>query len=131
MTSCSLILIVIELMGEENRHDVAEAGVASKIKEFAADTCSSMHANMICAAVDDCSDPFSDINPIPEGKALSFTPKGLCGRARRSVIQLPHGPVETPVFMAVGTHGTIKGLTPEEVRLSDSFVHLYSFRWEG
>lgn len=37
-------------------------------------------------------------------------------RARAGLIQTPHGPVETPVFMPVGTRATVKALTPEEVR---------------
>jgi len=37
-------------------------------------------------------------------------------RARRGVIQTPHGEVQTPVFMPVGTQGTVKALTPETVR---------------
>ncbi|MBK9713976.1 MAG: tRNA guanosine(34) transglycosylase Tgt [Kouleothrix sp.] len=37
-------------------------------------------------------------------------------RARTGLIATPHGAVETPVFMPVGTRGTIKSLTPEEVR---------------
>lgn len=36
-------------------------------------------------------------------------------RARAGVIQTPHGPVETPVFMPVGTRATVKSLTPDEV----------------
>jgi queuine tRNA-ribosyltransferase len=36
-------------------------------------------------------------------------------RARAGVIRTPHGPVHTPVFMPVGTRGTVKSLTPEEV----------------
>ena len=36
--------------------------------------------------------------------------------ARAGVLHTPHGPVETPAFMPVGTHGTVRGLTPEEVR---------------
>lgn len=36
-------------------------------------------------------------------------------RARRGVLTTPHGAVETPVFMPVGTRGTIKGLTPEQI----------------
>jgi queuine tRNA-ribosyltransferase len=36
--------------------------------------------------------------------------------ARAGLITTPHGPVETPVFMPVGTAGTVKGLTPEMVR---------------
>ena len=37
------------------------------------------------------------------------------GRARRGRLQLRHGVVETPVFMPVGTYGTVKAMTPEEL----------------
>ncbi len=37
------------------------------------------------------------------------------GRARRGRLQLRHGSVETPVFMPVGTYGTVKAMTPEEL----------------
>ena len=33
------------------------------------------------------------------------------GRARRGRLRLNHGVVETPVFMPVGTYGTVKGVT--------------------
>jgi len=36
--------------------------------------------------------------------------------ARRGELRTNHGPVQTPVFMPVGTQGTVKGLTPEQVR---------------
>ncbi|MCL6479403.1 MAG: tRNA guanosine(34) transglycosylase Tgt [Peptococcaceae bacterium] len=36
-------------------------------------------------------------------------------RARRGVLTTPHGIVETPVFMPVGTQATVKTMTPEEV----------------
>jgi queuine tRNA-ribosyltransferase len=36
--------------------------------------------------------------------------------ARAGVLHTPHGTVRTPVFMPVGTHGTVRALTPEEVR---------------
>lgn len=35
--------------------------------------------------------------------------------ARLGVFHTPHGDIETPVFMPVGTQGTVKTLTPEEV----------------
>jgi len=38
------------------------------------------------------------------------------GSARRGRLVLDRGTVETPAFMPVGTYGTVKGLTPEEVR---------------
>jgi queuine tRNA-ribosyltransferase len=37
-------------------------------------------------------------------------------RARRSTFTTPHGPVEMPVFMPVGTQGTVKGLEIEMLR---------------
>jgi queuine tRNA-ribosyltransferase len=37
------------------------------------------------------------------------------GAARRGRMQTAHGSVETPVFMAVGTQATVKGLTPEQL----------------
>ena len=37
------------------------------------------------------------------------------GAARRGRLHLAHGTVETPVFMPVGTYGTVKGMTPQEL----------------
>ncbi|MGA8708580.1 MAG: tRNA guanosine(34) transglycosylase Tgt [Steroidobacteraceae bacterium] len=37
------------------------------------------------------------------------------GAARRGRLHLPHGTVETPAFMPVGTYGTVKGVAPEEL----------------
>jgi queuine tRNA-ribosyltransferase len=37
------------------------------------------------------------------------------GAARRGRLQLAHGAVETPAFMPVGTYGTVKAMTPEEL----------------
>jgi queuine tRNA-ribosyltransferase len=36
--------------------------------------------------------------------------------ARTSIFHTPHGPVEMPAFMPVGTQGTVKGLTIDQVR---------------
>ena len=36
-------------------------------------------------------------------------------RARAGVLHTAHGTVETPVFMPVGTQGTVKGLTPKQL----------------
>src|ERR1700675_772917 len=38
------------------------------------------------------------------------------GLARRGRLHTLHGSVETPVFMAVGTQATVKGLTPEQLQ---------------
>lgn len=37
-------------------------------------------------------------------------------RARLGRLRTPHGDVETPVFMPVGTRGSVKGLTPDQLR---------------
>src|ERR1022692_4342254 len=37
------------------------------------------------------------------------------GPRRRGTLGLPHGTVETPVFMPVGTYGTVKAMAPEEL----------------
>ncbi|MFM1886944.1 MAG: queuine tRNA-ribosyltransferase [Pseudomonadota bacterium] len=37
------------------------------------------------------------------------------GAARRGRLSLPHGVIETPAFMPVGTYGTVKAMTPEEL----------------
>jgi queuine tRNA-ribosyltransferase len=37
------------------------------------------------------------------------------GPARRGVLDTPHGPVETPVFMPVGTRATVKGVLPRDL----------------
>jgi queuine tRNA-ribosyltransferase len=53
------------------------------------------------------------------------------GRARAGSFHLPHGTVETPVFMPVGTAATVKTLTPEEVEgvgasiILNNAYHLY------
>src|SRR5262245_25518969 len=38
------------------------------------------------------------------------------GLARRGRSTTPHGVVETPMFMPVGTQATVKGLTPEQLK---------------
>jgi queuine tRNA-ribosyltransferase len=37
-------------------------------------------------------------------------------RARAGILQTAHGEIETPVFMPVGTLGTVKSLSPEELK---------------
>ena len=52
-------------------------------------------------------------------------------KARRGVVHTPHGDIQTPVFMPVGTQAAVKAMRPEEVRemgaeiiLSNTY-HLY------
>jgi queuine tRNA-ribosyltransferase len=47
--------------------------------------------------------------------SFSFTIDHTDGRARSAVFQTPHGSVETPAFMAVGTLGTVKALDPDDL----------------
>ena len=51
-------------------------------------------------------------------EALTFEIKKIDKKtgARLGVIHLPHGDVETPVFMPVGTQATVKAMTPEEMK---------------
>jgi queuine tRNA-ribosyltransferase len=46
----------------------------------------------------------------------TFTIDATDGAARAGTLVTAHGPVETPVFMPVGTKATVKGLDPLEVR---------------
>ncbi|MDR6106642.1 tRNA-guanine transglycosylase [Acinetobacter baylyi] len=62
---------------------------------------------------------------------MKFEKLGQSGRARRGRLTLQHGVVETPVFMPVGTYGTVKGMLPRDIEeiqaqiiLGNTF-HLY------
>ncbi len=46
---------------------------------------------------------------------MRFDLLGSSGDARRGRLQLRRGTVQTPVFMPVGTYGTVKAMTPEEL----------------
>lgn len=52
-------------------------------------------------------------------------------KARIGTIETPHGTIETPVFMPVGTRATVKTMTPEELKEIDAEIilgntyHLY------
>jgi queuine tRNA-ribosyltransferase len=46
---------------------------------------------------------------------LSFELLKTEGRARRGTLTLNHGVVQTPIFMPVGTYGTVKGVTPRSL----------------
>ena len=47
---------------------------------------------------------------------MEFTVTAACGAARRGRLTLAHGAVETPAFMPVGTYGTVKSVSPAELR---------------
>ncbi|PXW96118.1 tRNA-guanine transglycosylase [Sphaerotilus hippei] len=46
---------------------------------------------------------------------LKFDLLGTDGHARRGRLTLNHGIVETPIFMPVGTYGTVKGVMPRDL----------------
>lgn len=46
---------------------------------------------------------------------MEFTLHTTDGCARRGSLKFPRGTVETPAFMPVGTYGTVKAMTPEEL----------------
>jgi queuine tRNA-ribosyltransferase len=46
---------------------------------------------------------------------MRFTVLATAGAARRGRLELAHGVVETPVFMPVGTYGTVKAMSPDEL----------------
>ncbi len=51
--------------------------------------------------------------------------------ARRGVFKTPHGDIETPIFMPVGTLGSVKGISPDELKTIETQIilantyHLY------
>jgi len=62
---------------------------------------------------------------------MKFTLLKQSGSARLGRLELPHGTVDTPAFMPVGTQATVKAMTPEELEtvgaqiiLSNTY-HLY------
>jgi queuine tRNA-ribosyltransferase len=56
--------------------------------------------------------------------SFGFHLQGTDGQARLGRLETPHGVVETPVFMPVGTQGTVKGLTPDQVRAAGAQIIL-------
>ncbi len=44
--------------------------------------------------------------------------------ARTGTVTTPHGSFRTPAFMPVGTRGTVKGLTPQQIRATGSDIIL-------
>ncbi|MFO1325500.1 MAG: tRNA guanosine(34) transglycosylase Tgt [Burkholderiales bacterium] len=46
---------------------------------------------------------------------MRFSVSATSGHARRGRLELAHGTVETPVFMPVGTYGTVKAMAPDEL----------------
>jgi queuine tRNA-ribosyltransferase len=56
--------------------------------------------------------------------ALAFALEATSGDARAASFSTPHGEVQTPAFMPVGTHGAVKAMTPDQVKATGSQVVL-------
>ena len=56
--------------------------------------------------------------------SVTFHVDATEGHARAGVLATPHGDVPTPTFMPVGTQGSVKGLSPDEVRATGARVVL-------
>src|SRR2546428_252631 len=51
----------------------------------------------------------------PPPPLFQFRLDATQGAARAGTLTLPHGPVKTPAFMPVGTHGVVRGLGAQDV----------------
>ncbi|CAK1549787.1 unnamed protein product [Leptosia nina] len=63
---------------------------------------------------------------MASASALQFNVEAECSttKARTGLMKLPHYNVRTPVFMPVGTQGTMKGLLPEQLEDLDCEIIL-------
>jgi queuine tRNA-ribosyltransferase len=55
---------------------------------------------------------------------VSFEILATCGAARRGRLTTPHGSIDTPAFLPVGTLGAVKGVTPQELEAAGTEVLL-------
>ena len=55
---------------------------------------------------------------------MRFELLGTDGAARRGRLTTAHGPVDTPVFMPVGTQATVKALTPDDLETAGARIVL-------
>src|SRR6204780_49408 len=78
---------------------------------------------------------FDDANREPEVRitpvSLAFQIEAASGQARRATMTLPHGQVQTPAFMPVGTAGSVKAIPQHLLEELDAQIilgntyHLY------
>jgi queuine tRNA-ribosyltransferase len=55
---------------------------------------------------------------VAAGAPFCFTLQARSGAARAGRFSTPHGPIHTPAFMPVGTHGAVKAMMPDQLRAS-------------
>src|SRR5882762_1604615 len=63
----------------------------------------------------------SSIMPVTQ---FEFQIHATCGHARAGRLALPHGTIETPCFMPVGTQGTVRALSPNDLRAAGASLVL-------
>src|SRR5260370_27986783 len=55
---------------------------------------------------------------------FTFEIRGNDGLARVGCLTTPHGAVETPMFMPVGTRASVKGVTPDQLEAAGARIIL-------
>jgi queuine tRNA-ribosyltransferase len=68
--------------------------------------------------------PSHHLTTRPPPVSFHFHLQATDGKARVGRLETPHGVVETSVFMPVGTQGTVKGLTPDQVKAAGAQIIL-------
>ncbi len=63
-------------------------------------------------------------NSLPRQCDMTFTVNATDGVARSGCLTFPRGQVDTPAFMPVGTYGTVKGVTPRDIKASRAQIIL-------
>ncbi len=55
---------------------------------------------------------------------FSFNVENTDALARATTLVTPHGPIETPIFMPVGTQGSVKALCPQDLKAAGAQIIL-------
>ena len=72
-------------------------------------------ARSITATLQGMTDSIPSPDPTSAATPFGFQLERTSDRARAGRLETPHGPIETPAFMPVGTHGALKAMTPAQV----------------
>src|SRR5207245_3952815 len=59
-----------------------------------------------------------------DSRVFDFIVDATSGCARSGTLEVPHGTVETPCFMPVGTQGTVRALSPNDLRAAGATLVL-------
>ena len=57
---------------------------------------------------------------------MKFDMKKKLGKARLGTLSLKHGAVQTPAFMTVGTYGSVKSLTNQDLLACNTEIILFT-----